>query len=290
MMRSQILCEKSMLLTRSSGISVPRLETMPEREMTRRSVSTKWVYVHARYLTTTNATYPTMIRASGILLQPGRSKGPTHRMSRRTTAAPVAMCFQKNHQCGFRSRTTVSPSLMSFGGYGGITPAYELPATTRGKRRGPTRSQPLDTVPGMDATAADRLLAGLDDSQRRAVIEPGRPLAILAPAGSGKTRVLTHRIAWHAITDAIEPGHVLALTFTRKAAGEMRSRLRRLGIRDGLTAGTFHAVALAQLRALHEHRGTAMPGLLDRKARAARAPHRRTPWPGAHHRAHRDRG
>jgi len=114
---------------------------------------------------------------------------------------------------------------------------------------------------------ADALITDLDDSQRRAVTEPGRPLAILAPAGSGKTRVLTRRIAWQSATEAVEPAHVLALTFTRKAAGELRSRLRRLGIRDDPTAGTFHAIALAQLRALHEHRGTRMPELLDRKAR-----------------------
>jgi DNA helicase II / ATP-dependent DNA helicase PcrA len=119
----------------------------------------------------------------------------------------------------------------------------------------------------MDRTAADALLADLDDSQRRAVVEPGRPLAILAPAGSGKTRVLTRRIAWQSVTEAIDPAHVLALTFTRKAAGELRTRLARLGVRDQLTAGTFHAVALAQLRAWHEHRGSAVPELLDRKAR-----------------------
>ena len=113
----------------------------------------------------------------------------------------------------------------------------------------------------------DALLADLDDSQRRAVTEAAQPLAILAPAGSGKTRVLTRRIAWQSATEAIEPSHTLALTFTRKAAGELRTRLRRLGIRDDPTAGTFHAVALAQLRALHEHRGTRMPELLDRKAR-----------------------
>lgn len=119
----------------------------------------------------------------------------------------------------------------------------------------------------MDGTPADRLLEDLDDSQRRAVVEPARPLAILAPAGSGKTRVLTRRIAWQSATEAIDPGHVLALTFTRKAAGELRNRLRRLGVRDQLTAGTFHAVALAQLRAWHEHHGTQMAELLDRKAR-----------------------
>ncbi len=119
----------------------------------------------------------------------------------------------------------------------------------------------------MDGTPADRLLEGLDDSQRRAVVEPARPLAILAPAGSGKTRVLTRRIAWQSATEAIDPAHVLALTFTRKAAGELRNRLRRLGVREQLTAGTFHAVALAQLRAWHEHHGTQMAEVLDRKAR-----------------------
>src|SRR6478752_10040045 len=124
-------------------------------------------------------------------------------------------------------------------------------------------------TPGVAWPAVDpeALIADLDASQRRAVTEPAQPLAILAPAGSGKTRVLTRRIAWQSATEAIEPAHTLALTFTRKAAGELRSRLRRLGIRDDPTAGTFHAVALAQLRALHEHRGSRMPELLDRKAR-----------------------
>ncbi len=113
----------------------------------------------------------------------------------------------------------------------------------------------------------DELLADLDPAQRAAVIEPAQPLAILAPAGSGKTRVLTRRIAWHSATERIEAGHTLALTYTRKAAGELRSRLRHLGVRDGVTAGTFHAIALAQLRRLHDDRGTRMPELLERKAR-----------------------
>ncbi len=119
----------------------------------------------------------------------------------------------------------------------------------------------------MPSETETRLLADLDASQRRAVVEEHLPLAILAPAGSGKTRVLTRRIAWQIATEVIEPSHVLALTFTRKAAAELRARLRRLGVRDGLTAGTFHAIALAQLRALHEHRSTSMPALLERKAR-----------------------
>src|SRR3954453_3113540 len=117
------------------------------------------------------------------------------------------------------------------------------------------------------AVDPDALLADLDDSQRRAVTEAAQPVAILAPAGSGKTRVLTRRIAWQSAAEAMEASPPPALTFTRKAAGELRTRLRRLGIRDDPTAGTFHAVALAQLRALHEHRSTRMPELLDRKAR-----------------------
>ncbi|MGZ8765014.1 MAG: ATP-dependent DNA helicase UvrD2 [Acidimicrobiia bacterium] len=111
----------------------------------------------------------------------------------------------------------------------------------------------------------DPLLVRLDASQREAVTEAALPLAILAGAGSGKTRVLTHRIAWQSREDHIDPSHVLALTFTRKAAGELVMRLGRLGVRDRVTAGTFHAIALAQLRARQRDRGRPMPTLLDRK-------------------------
>jgi DNA helicase-2/ATP-dependent DNA helicase PcrA len=115
--------------------------------------------------------------------------------------------------------------------------------------------------------AADHLLHDLDEAQRRAVTSPAQPLAILAPAGSGKTRVLTRRIAWRVATGDADASHVLALTFTRKAAGELRDRLRRLGLRDGVAAGTFHAVAYAQLRARWADEGRAAPGLLARKSR-----------------------
>jgi DNA helicase-2/ATP-dependent DNA helicase PcrA len=113
----------------------------------------------------------------------------------------------------------------------------------------------------------DDLLRGLDATQREAVTSRAAPLAILAGAGSGKTRVLTRRIAWLAHDEAVDPRHVLALTFTRKAAGELRTRLGRLGVRDAVTAGTFHAIALAQLRRRAEDAGRSMPGLLERKAR-----------------------
>ena len=91
------------------------------------------------------------------------------------------------------------------------------------------------------------------------------PLCILAGAGSGKTRVLTRRIAHRALTGSIDPRHVLALTFTRKAAGELTHRLRHLGLRDSVAAGTFHSVAYAQLRARWNDRGITPPVLLDRK-------------------------
>ena len=94
----------------------------------------------------------------------------------------------------------------------------------------------------------EALLEGLDDAQRAAVTSSAMPLVVLAPAGSGKTRVLTRRIAHRVATGAADPRHVLALTFTRKAAGELDDRLRRLGLRGDTTTGTFHAVAWGALR------------------------------------------
>ncbi|HEX8804174.1 MAG TPA: ATP-dependent helicase, partial [Acidimicrobiales bacterium] len=114
---------------------------------------------------------------------------------------------------------------------------------------------------------ADHLLHDLDESQRRAVTSPAQPLAILAPAGSGKTRVLTRRIAWRVETGDADASHVLALTFTRRAAGELRDRLRVLGVRDGVATGTFHGVAYAQLRARWADEGRQPPALLARKGR-----------------------
>ena len=117
------------------------------------------------------------------------------------------------------------------------------------------------------ATAPDRLIADLDARQRDAVTSDAAPLAILAGAGSGKTRVLTRRIAWLAAGGRIDPAHTLALTFTRKAAAELVDRLGRLGVRRTVTAGTFHSIALAQLRRRAAERRRAMPSLLARKAR-----------------------
>ena len=116
----------------------------------------------------------------------------------------------------------------------------------------------------------EELLEGLDDAQRAAVTSAAQPLVILAPAGSGKTRVLTRRIAHRVATGSADPRHVLALTFTRKAAGELDDRLRRLGLRGDVTSGTFHGVAWATLRTRWADRGRPAPALLDRKGRLLR--------------------
>ena len=84
----------------------------------------------------------------------------------------------------------------------------------------------------------ERLLEGLDPAQHVAVTSPGRPLGILAPAGSGKTRVLTRRIAYGVATDQLDPDRVLAVTFTGMAGAELRQRLAALGLPGSVAAGT----------------------------------------------------
>src|SRR5215217_3458413 len=106
-----------------------------------------------------------------------------------------------------------------------------------------------------DRTMSSDLLAGLSPAQREAVTTTAQPLCILAGAGSGKTRVLTRRIAWRVAEGSALAPHVLALTFTRRAAGELSARLGALGVRDQVAAGTFHALAYAQLRRRWADRG-----------------------------------
>lgn len=112
---------------------------------------------------------------------------------------------------------------------------------------------------------ADVLLEDLTVDQRDAVTTQASPLAIIAGAGSGKTRVLTRRIAWHAATGTIDPRKVLAVTFTRRAAGELRRRTRALGLRDDVAAGTFHSIALAVLRHHWANSSRRPPELLERR-------------------------
>lgn len=112
------------------------------------------------------------------------------------------------------------------------------------------------------------MLAGLDPEQRSAVTAPAGPVCILAGAGTGKTRAITSRIAHRALSGQISPRHVLAVTFTARAAAEMRHRLTLLGA-QGVQARTFHAAALRQVRYFAPRllAGRAMPELLDSKVR-----------------------
>jgi DNA helicase-2/ATP-dependent DNA helicase PcrA len=91
------------------------------------------------------------------------------------------------------------------------------------------------------------ILDGLNPEQRRAAEATRGPVCILAGAGSGKTTTITRRIAWQVASGAVRSDQILAVTFTDKAAGEMRARLARLGV-EGVEARTFHSAALSQLR------------------------------------------
>ncbi|GAA3927832.1 ATP-dependent helicase [Microbacterium soli] len=110
-------------------------------------------------------------------------------------------------------------------------------------------------------------LDALDEHQRRAASVLRGPVAVLAGAGTGKTRVITHRIAHGVDTGAYSPSRVMALTFTTKAAGELRGRLRALGV-GGVSARTFHSAALAQLNFFWPTlTGDTAPGIIDNKVR-----------------------
>lgn len=114
---------------------------------------------------------------------------------------------------------------------------------------------------------SERALEGLDEQQREAASILRGPVCVLAGAGTGKTRVITHRIAYGVDTGAYSPGRVMAVTFTSKAAGEMRGRLRALGV-EGVAARTFHATALAQLNFFWPQlAGDTAPSIIDNKVR-----------------------
>ena len=99
----------------------------------------------------------------------------------------------------------------------------------------------------MRALDAERILEGLNPEQRAAATTARGPLCILAGAGTGKTTTITRRIAWQVASGSFPPEQIVAVTFTGKAAGELRTRLQALGA-GGVRASTFHSAALAQLR------------------------------------------
>ena len=98
----------------------------------------------------------------------------------------------------------------------------------------------------------EQILEGLDAEQREAVTAIRGPVCVIAGAGTGKTRVITHRIAYAVASGVADPSKTLALTFTARAAGEMRARLRQLGVPNA-SARTFHSAALRQLMFFWPH-------------------------------------
>ncbi|MFH8473041.1 ATP-dependent DNA helicase UvrD2 [Streptomyces sp. NPDC018000] len=113
--------------------------------------------------------------------------------------------------------------------------------------------------------SADAVLDGLDPEQREVAMALHGPVCVLAGAGTGKTRAITHRIAYGVRAGILQPASVLAVTFTNRAAGEMRGRLRQLGA-GGVQARTFHSAALRQLQYFWPKAvGGDLPRLLERK-------------------------
>lgn len=141
-------------------------------------------------------------------------------------------------------------------------PEHPSPATWQhGCVTAATHSTLFPPVPD----SADAVLEGLDPEQREVATALRGPVCVLAGAGTGKTRAITHRIAYGVRAGILQPSSVLAVTFTNRAAGEMRGRLRRLGA-VGVQARTFHSAALRQLQYFWPKAvGGSMPRLVDRK-------------------------
>jgi DNA helicase-2/ATP-dependent DNA helicase PcrA len=126
---------------------------------------------------------------------------------------------------------------------------------------------------------AETILAGLNPEQRDAAEATRGPLCVLAGAGTGKTTTITRRIAWQVATGAFPAQHVVAVTFTDKAAGQLRQRLQALGV-EGVRASTFHSAALALLRNFHGDPGRILATkalLLRRIANGLPVPYRFRP-------------
>ncbi|MYY81940.1 UvrD-helicase domain-containing protein [Streptomyces sp. SID335] len=141
-------------------------------------------------------------------------------------------------------------------------PAHPSPETWQaGWVTSATHSTLFPQVPD----SPDAVLDGLDPEQREVATALHGPVCVLAGAGTGKTRAITHRIAYGVRAGMLQPASVLAVTFTNRAAGEMRGRLRQLGA-SGVQARTFHSAALRQLQFFWPKAvGGPLPRIVDRK-------------------------
>lgn len=124
---------------------------------------------------------------------------------------------------------------------------------------------PVGSRPGWPTGAL--AVDDLTPAQCQAVTTAAATVCVLAAAGAGKTRVLTRRVAYRVASGTAAADHVLAITFTRKAAGELRERLSMLGLPQPVMAGTFHSLAMGQLRRWWADRRSPEPVLLERKGR-----------------------
>src|SRR4051812_36794542 len=129
----------------------------------------------------------------------------------------------------------------------------------------------------LSVLSADQVLDGLDPEQREVALALRGPVRVLAGAGTGKTRAITHRIAYGVASGVFNPTQVLAVTFTTRAAGELRTRLRQLGA-QGVQARTFHSAALRQARYFWPKvYGGELPQLMDSKLPLVGTAARRNP-------------
>ena len=139
----------------------------------------------------------------------------------------------------------------------------------------------------MAESDTDDLLEALDPEQRAVATALHGAVAVMAGAGTGKTRAITHRIAYGVRTGTYDPVRVLAVTFTQRAAGEMRGRLAQLGA-NGVQARTFHSAALRQARFFWPKvYGGELPPIVGPQVPAADRGRVPLPRPGGHARAAR---
>src|SRR6266545_2747069 len=158
---------------------------------------------------------------------------------------------------GGRGRESVGTANRLASAMHAVSETPELPTAGPAAQPPAPAARPAAEQPRRRSTDPEQLLAALNDPQRAAVVHRGSPLLIVAGAGSGKTRVLTHRIAYLLAARDVHPGEVIAITFTNKAAGEMKERVAALvGNRARLMwVSTFHSACVRILRAEHEHAG-----------------------------------